>query len=69
MAVEIDPNGRGAIQIFFSLRINEIGTLAALDDQRLLLLPLLHLGKRMPEIAMVPVLQLLSSWFTSHGGT
>jgi hypothetical protein len=31
-------------------------------------LPLLHLCKRMPEVAVVPVFQLSSSWCTSHGG-
>src|SRR6185437_6414138 len=68
MSMEINPDGGGAIEIFFSLRINKVGTFAALDNQQLLLFPFLHLGKRMPEIATVPVLQLANGWFTSHGG-
>ena len=59
MAMEIDPYRGGAIEIFLALRIDEVRAFSTLDNQRLLLLPLLHLGKRMPEVAAVPVSELL----------
>jgi hypothetical protein len=66
VSVEIHPDGRCAIEIAFSLRIDEVGALSTLDDERILLLPFLHLSKRMPEIAVVPVPQLLRRGWSSH---
>ena len=66
MSVEIDPDGRGAVEIFSAFCIDEVGTLSPLDNQRVFLFPLLHLGKRMPEIAVVPVPQLLRRGWSSH---
>ena len=45
MTMEIHPNGGGAIQITVTLGVEEIRSFAAFDDNRLLLFPLLHLGK------------------------
>ena len=58
MPMQIDPDGRRAVEISFPFGIDEVGTFPALDDEGIFLFPLLHLGKRMPEVAMVPVDQL-----------
>ena len=52
MTVQIDPDGRRAIEIFSPFRIDEVGALAALNDERFFLFPFLHLGKGMPEVAV-----------------
>ena len=54
VTVNIDPDGRRAVEILPALGVDEIGPFALLDDQRCFLFPLLHLRERMPEIGMVP---------------
>ena len=54
VTVNIDPDGRRAVEILPALRIDEVGAFALVDDQGLLLLPFLHLRKRMPQIGMIP---------------
>ena len=53
MAVDIDPDGRDAVVISISLRIDKISAITTFDDDWRLLFPLLHLGKRMPDERMV----------------
>ena len=54
VTVEIDPDGRRAVEIFPSFRIDQTAAIALLDDHRNVLFPLLHLRERMPEVGMVP---------------
>lgn len=67
MPMEIHPDRRGPIEIALALGVDEVGTLATINNERIVLFPLLHLGKRMPEILMIPVLELTSGWCASHG--
>ena len=57
VAVQIDPNGGGAVEIFLALSIDEIRAATAFDDNRILLFPFLHLREGVPEIPMVPLAQ------------
>ena len=67
MAVEIDPDGRGPIEIPFPFRIDQIGPLSPCDNERLLLFPFLHLSKGMPEVLAIPVNQLSRGGYSCHG--
>jgi hypothetical protein len=66
VTVNIDPDGRRAVEILSALRIDEVGTFALVDDQGLLLLPFLHLRKRMPQIGMVPGGKWKALGWSSH---
>ena len=66
MAVEVDPDGGGAIQILLSFRIDQVGPFPSLDNERLLLFPFLHLSEGMPEVSMVPIDQLFRRRWSSH---
>ena len=54
MAVQIDPNGRRAVEICAAFRIDQVGALATLNNNRFLLFPFLHLSKGMPEVDTIP---------------
>src|SRR5467141_2819439 len=66
MAMEIDPDGRGPIEIPLPFRIDQVGPFPSLDNERLLLFPFLHLGEGMPEISVVPIDQLFRRRLSSH---
>src|SRR5215210_1898034 len=68
MTVEVDPDGGGAVEILPSLRIHKIGAFAPFDNERFLLFPFLHLGKRMPQVPSIPIFQLLSGHIVGHSG-
>ena len=55
MAVEVDPDRGGSIEVTRSVGIYEVRPRTSFDDQRVLQLPFLHLGKRVPEVSSVPV--------------
>jgi hypothetical protein len=58
MAVKIDPDGRGAVEILVAFSIDEVGAFAAFDDERVFLFPFLHLGEGMPQVSVIPFDQL-----------
>ncbi len=68
MAMEIDPDGGGTVEIPLSFRIDQVGAFSLLDNERLLLFPFLHLGKGMPEVLSIPVAQLFCRRWSSHSG-
>ena len=63
MAMEIDPDGRGPIEIPVPFRIDQVGPFPSLDNERLLLFPFPHLGEGMPEVPVIPINQLSSRRF------
>jgi hypothetical protein len=63
MAMEIDPDGRGPIEISLPFRIDQVGPFPSLDNERLLLFPFLHLSEGMPEVPVIPINQLSSRRF------
>ena len=54
MAMEIDPDGGGPVEILLPFRIDQVGPFSSLDNERLLLFPFLHLGEGMPEVSVGP---------------
>ena len=66
MAMQIDPDGRGAIEVLLSLRIDQVRPVSFFDNERLLLFPFLHLGEGMPEVRSIPVAQLFRRRWSSH---
>ena len=54
VSVQIHPYGSGAVEIFPAFRIDEVRSFALFDDEGCLLLPLLHLRKRMPQVGVIP---------------
>jgi hypothetical protein len=54
VAMEVDPNGRGSVEIPLPVNVDQRGTATLFDDDGLFLLPLLLLGEGMPEVPMVP---------------
>jgi len=68
MAMEIDPDGRGPIELPLPFRIDQVGPFPSLDNERLLLFPFLHLGEGMPEVRSIPAAQLFSRRLSSHSG-
>src|SRR4029079_14992009 len=67
MAMEIHPDGRGPIEKPLSFGIDQVGSFAPLDNERLFLFPFLHLGEGMPEVLVIPVNQLSSRRTLCHG--
>ena len=61
MAEEIHPEGRDAVEIAASLRVDEVVSFPPLDDQRHILLPIGHLGERMPDNGLVAIAQCFSA--------
>jgi hypothetical protein len=57
MAMEVDPDGRGSIEIPLPCRIDEVRPFPSIDNERLLLFPFLHLGEGMPEVLSIPAAQ------------
>ena len=53
MAVHVAPQRRDAVDVAAAVGVDQVGALAALDDQRVLLLPALLLRERMPEVTAV----------------
>ena len=53
VAVEIRPNGGIGVQVLRAGNIAQHRPLPRFNNDRVLLRPLLHLGKRMPEITLV----------------
>ena len=49
VAVDVYPEGRDAVYVFFSLGIYKVGALRALDHYGVCARVILHLGKRMPH--------------------
>ena len=49
VAVDVAPQRRDPVDVAAAARVDQIGALAALDDERLLVLPAALLGERMPE--------------------
>src|SRR5512146_1543483 len=66
VAVNIHPDGRGSVQVLFAVGVNEVGALPSCDNEGFLLLPFLHLGEGMPEVPMIPLLQLPSRGCSRH---
>ena len=58
MAMEVDPDGGGAIQILLPFHIDQVGPFSSLDNERLFLFPFLHLSEGVPEVSVVPIDQL-----------
>ena len=56
MAMEIDPDRRGPIEIPLPFRIDQVGPFPSLDNERFLQLPFLHLSEGMPEVPVIPLL-------------
>ena len=59
VTMHVAPKRRNSIQIFSSLVVDQIMTIAAADDHGIFAQPFLHLRERMPEIAMVQLLELV----------
>ena len=57
MPVDIHPKGRNPIQIAMSMDINEIAALPCSHNKRLLIDPIHHLGKRMPDVLFVQIFE------------
>ena len=53
MAVEIRPNGRVRVEIFFAVQIAQHRAFAGRDDNRLTLQPIAHLRERMPDVSVI----------------
>ena len=53
MAVDVAPQRRGAVDVAGPVGRDQVGALAALDDERLLRLPAALLGERMPQMPVV----------------
>ncbi len=68
VAMQIHPDGWGPVEVLLARGINEIGASPALDDERFLLFPFLHLREGMPEVSMIPVDELSSRRLLCHGG-
>ena len=51
--VDVAPQRRGAVDVAGAVGGDQVGALAALDHERLLLLPAALLGERMPEVTVV----------------
>src|SRR5262245_15468247 len=66
MAMEIDPDGGGTVEIFLPFPVDQIGPFSSLDNERLLLFPFLHLGEGMPEVSVIPIDQLSNGRFSCH---
>lgn len=66
MAVEVDPNRGGAVQVLSALNIDEVGSYPSLDNERFLLFPFLHLCKRMPEELPVPIAERRRLFSAAH---
>ena len=49
VAVHVDPEGRDAVYVAVSFRVRQAAPLGALDDYRVPLLVLLHLGEGVPD--------------------
>ena len=54
VAMNVHPDGGRAVEIFSSIRIDQVAAVALLDDHRKVLFPFLHLREWMPQIGMVP---------------
>jgi hypothetical protein len=59
VAVDVHPEGGNAVEVAVPFDVDQIRPLPALDDERLLAEPLLHLGKGVPEMAAVLLRQVL----------
>ena len=66
MAMEVDPDGGGAIQLLLPFRIDQVGPFSFFDNERRLLLPFLHLGEGVPKVPVIPLNQLSGRWFMCH---
>ena len=66
MAMEIDPDGRGSVEVLLPFRIDQVGPFPPLDDEWLLLFPFMHLGEGMPEVSVIPINQLFRRRLSSH---
>ena len=60
VAVDIGPHGGDTVQVALAVRIDQPASLAPGDDDRLIPLPILHLGKGVPDMLPVPLPQLFS---------
>ena len=50
VAVDVAPEGGGAVEVALPVDVEEVGALAALDHQRLFLAPALLLGEGVPDV-------------------
>ena len=66
VAMEIDPDGGSAVEILLPCLVNQVRPFSLLDNERLLLFPLLHLGEGMPEVSVIPIDQLLCGRLWCH---
>jgi hypothetical protein len=53
VTVDVAPEGGGAVEVAAAIDVDQVGALAALDQQRLFLGPALLLGEGVPEMVVV----------------
>jgi hypothetical protein len=53
MPVDVAPQRRDAVDVAAPVGVDEVGALGSLDDERLLLAPVVLLGERMPEVTVI----------------
>src|SRR5690349_9306680 len=66
MAVEIGPNRGVGIEIFAAVDIAHNGATSLRNDDGLLLEPVTHLGKRVPDVLMVEFCQRMHDSGTEY---
>ena len=58
MPVHVAPQRRHSVEVAPAFAVDQIIAFAPDDDDRLFRKPVLHLRKRMPDVAVVPLLQV-----------
>ena len=61
VAVKGNPQGADAIEIALAIRIDKINAIAALDNERVVVVVLLHLGKGVPDKGAVKLFEPLAT--------